>query len=150
MRVLLQRVSEASVIVDQVEIGRIGRGLLLLVGVVADDADADMQWLARKLVQLRIFNDASDVMNLSVKEIDGDILAVSQFTLHASTQKGNRPSYSAAAPPAVAEPIYERFVQVLAGELGKPIATGRFGADMKVALVNDGPVTIALDSRRKE
>ena len=150
MRIVLQRVSEASVTVDGRAVGRIGVGVLLLVGVLADDGDNDMQWLARKIVQLRIFNDTSGVMNLSIKDIGGEVLAVSQFTLHASTQKGNRPSYSAAAPPDVARPLYERFIETLERELAKPVVTGVFGADMKVALVNDGPVTIALDSRRRE
>ncbi len=150
MRIVIQRVSEARVTVEERVVGSIQRGLLILVGVLADDTDADMEWLARKAVQLRIFDDDSAVMNLSVKDVGGEILAVSQFTLHASTQKGNRPSYSAAAPPDLARPLYERFMAVLAREFGKPIATGEFGANMQVSLVNDGPVTIAMDSRRKE
>jgi D-aminoacyl-tRNA deacylase len=150
MRILIQRVSEARVTVGERVTGEIGRGLLILVGVIAEDTEADMDWLARKAVQLRIFDDENGVMNLSVKDTGGDVLAVSQFTLHASTQKGNRPSYSAAAPPDVARPLYEKFVEVLARELGKPLRTGEFGANMQVSLVNDGPVTIWLDSMRRE
>lgn len=150
MRLLLQRVSEARVTVGGEVTGAIGPGLLILVGAMAEDGEDDIAWLARKAAQLRIFNDAQGVMNLSIKDVGGDALAVSQFTLYASTQKGNRPSYSGAAPPAVARPLYERFVQVLAAELGRPVATGVFGADMRVALINDGPVTLWLDSRRRE
>jgi len=149
MRLLLQRVTEASVKVDGQVVGRIGAGLLILVGVQASDTEEDILWLARKSANLRIFNDANGVMNLSVKDINGEVLAVSQFTLYASTQKGNRPSYSDAAPPPVAESLYVRFVQSLESELGRPVETGRFGADMKVSLVNDGPVTLWLDSRKR-
>ncbi|MBM3395230.1 MAG: D-tyrosyl-tRNA(Tyr) deacylase [Betaproteobacteria bacterium] len=149
MRLLLQRVTEASVKVDGQVVGRIGAGLLILVGVQASDTEEDILWLARKSANLRIFNDANGVMNLSVKDINGEVLTVSQFTLYASTQKGNRPSYSDAAPPPVAEPLYVRFVRSLESELGRPVETGRFGADMKVSLVNDGPVTLWLDSRKR-
>ena len=150
MRVLLQRVSEASVTVDGRVTGRIGPGLLALVGIAPDDAASDRAWLARKVVQLRIFADADGVMNRSVQESGGEILAVSQFTLHASVRKGNRPSYSGAAAPAVAEPQFDAFVAELAGLLGKPVATGVFGAMMQVALVNDGPVTILMDSKARD
>lgn len=150
MRLLIQRVTQASVTVDGQVVGAIGPGLLILVGVMAADTDEDMTWLARKAVQLRIFNDAQGVMNRSLRDVGGEALAVSQFTLYASTQKGNRPSYSGAAPPAVAQPIYEHFVRMLETELGRPVATGVFGADMQVTLINDGPVTIWLDSRSRE
>jgi D-tyrosyl-tRNA(Tyr) deacylase len=150
VRILIQRVVSASVTVDERTVGEIGVGLLILVGVIAEDTEEDLEWLARKAVQLRIFDDAAGMMNRSVKEIGGEILAVSQFTLHASTQKGNRPSYSAAAPPNRARPLYEKFVSALTRELGKPVATGDFGAHMRVSLVNDGPVTIWLDSKRRE
>lgn len=150
MRLLIQRVTQASVTVDGQVVGAIGPGLLILVGVMAADTDEDMTWLARKAVQLRIFNDAQGVMNRSLRDVGGEALAVSQFTLYASTQKGNRPSYSGAAPPAVAQPMYERFVRMLETELGRPVATGVFGADMQVTLINDGPVTIWLDSRSRE
>ena len=149
MRVLLQRVSEARVTVDGAVTGAIGRGLLLLAGVVDDDTPEDRAWLARKIVQLRIFDDEAGVMNRSVQEIGGDVLAVSQFTLHASTRKGNRPSYAAAARPEIARPQFDAFVAELATLLGKPVATGVFGAMMQVALVNDGPVTIWLDSKER-
>ncbi len=150
MRALVQRVSEASVRVGDQTVGAIGAGLVVLGGMAADDADDDIDWIARKIVALRIFDDDAGVMNRSVADTGGDILAISQFTLFASTRKGNRPSWSGAAPPGIAQPKFAAFVAALARELGKPVATGVFGADMKVALVNDGPVTIALDSRRRE
>jgi D-tyrosyl-tRNA(Tyr) deacylase len=146
MRVLLQRVREARVTVDGHAVGAIGAGLLLLVGVHVDDTPDDRAWLVRKVLALRIFDDQNGVMNRSVQEVGGDLLAVSQFTLHASTRKGNRPSYSAAAPPTVAAPAFDAFVIELAAAAGRPVATGTFGANMQVALVNDGPVTIWLDS----
>ncbi len=147
MRVLLQRVAEAAVSVEGDVVGRIDAGLLVLVGIGADDTRDDIDWLCRKIVALRVFNDANGQMNRSVLEAGGEILAVSQFTLHASCRKGNRPSYSRAARPEQAEPMYLDFVQVLALALGKPVARGQFGADMQVSLVNDGPVTIWLDSK---
>ena len=150
MRVVLQRVSRASVAVDARVTGEIGRGLLVLAGAAADDADEDRDWLARKIVQLRVFPDDEGVMNRSVADVGGEVLAVSQFTLYASTRKGNRPSWSGAAPPEVARPLFDAFVAALARELGRPVPTGVFGADMQVALVNDGPVTIAIDSRARE
>jgi D-aminoacyl-tRNA deacylase len=150
MRALLQRVSEARVSVEGVVTGAIGPGLLVLAGVGEQDTPEDRAWLARKIVQLRIFDDDAGVMNRSVQEIGGDLLAVSQFTLHASTRKGNRPSYSAAARPEIARPAFEAFVAELSALLGKPVPTGVFGAMMQVALVNDGPVTIWLDSKQRE
>lgn len=150
MRVVIQRVSEASVTIDNKINGQIELGLLVLVGVEDSDTAEDIQWLCNKIVNLRIFNDANGVMNCSVKDVDGSILLISQFTLHASTKKGNRPSYIKAAKPDIAIPIYESFKSVIAEELGKPIQTGIFGADMKVALLNDGPVTILIDSKNKE
>jgi len=150
MRVVIQRVSEASVTIDQKVNGQIGNGLLVLVGIEDADTLEDIQWLSNKIVNLRIFNDAEGVMNCSVKDINGDILVVSQFTLHASTKKGNRPSYIKASKPTIAIPVYESFKKVIAEELGKPIQTGIFGADMKVSLLNDGPVTILIDSKNKE
>jgi D-tyrosyl-tRNA(Tyr) deacylase len=150
MRALIQRVAEASVRVDGRIVGAIGPGLLVLAGVAADDAAADREWLAHKIVSLRIFADDTGVMNRSVLETGGDILAVSQFTLYASTRKGNRPSWSAAAAPGIAEPAFAAFVATLAATLGRPVAAGVFGADMAVGLVNDGPVTIWLDSRARE
>jgi D-tyrosyl-tRNA(Tyr) deacylase len=150
MRVLLQRVSAAAVAVDGREVARIGPGLLLLAGVGPDETEAELDWLARKVVQMRIFPDAEGKMNRSVLDIGGELLAVSQFTLHASTAKGNRPSFTGAAPGPVAQPVFERFVALLESALGKPVPTGVFGADMKISLVNDGPVTIWLDSRSRE
>lgn len=150
MRVVVQRVGSARVEVGGEAVGRIGRGLLLLVGVEPADGDTDIAWLCGKIARLRIFPDDSGVMNRSLAEIGGEALAVSQFTLFASTRKGNRPSWSRAAPPPVAEPLFERFVASLAAELGRPVPTGRFGADMQVHLVNDGPVTLCLDSRAPE
>jgi D-tyrosyl-tRNA(Tyr) deacylase len=150
MRLLIQRVSEASVTIDKKVKSAIGKGVLVLVGIGNDDDKTDLEWLTRKLLNLRIFNDENEVMNLSVKDIDGDILVISQFTLHASTKKGNRPSYIKAAKPEISIPLYEQFVQHIEKEFGKTIGTGAFGADMKVALVNDGPVTIWVDSKAKE
>lgn len=150
MRAIVQRVTHATVSVDGKVTGAIGRGLLLLVGIEAADGSAEVVWLARKAVSLRIFNDDAGVMNLSVRDVGGDILAVSQFTLYASTRKGNRPSYSNAAPPALAEPVFGQLVAAVAQALGRPVPTGIFGADMAVDLCNDGPVTIWLDSRLRE
>ena len=150
MRLLVQRVREASVVVDGATIARIGMGMLVLAGVARDDTADDSDWLARKLVELRIFDDEQGVMNRSVLDVAGDVLAVSQFTLYASTRKGNRPSWSRAAPPEAAAPHFEAFVAELTARLGRPVATGQFGANMQVALVNDGPVTIWLDSRNRE
>jgi len=150
MRAVIQRVSEASVTIAGQVKGAIGRGLLVLVAVEDADTDADREWLAGKLVRLRIFPDDAGLMNRSVQDVGGEILVVSQFTLFASTQKGNRPSYLRAARPEVAIPKYEAFVTQLSKELGKPVATGEFGADMQVALLNDGPVTITMDTRARE
>ena len=150
MRVVVQRVLEANVAVDGRITGAIGRGLLVLAGAAPDDTSEDRDWLARKIVQLRVFADDEGVMNRSVADVGGELLAVSQFTLYASTRKGNRPSWSGAAAPAVARPMFDAFVAALARELGTPVPTGVFGADMQVALVNDGPVTIAMDSRARE
>jgi D-tyrosyl-tRNA(Tyr) deacylase len=150
VRALVQRVREASVEADERITGAIGQGLLVLAAVAADDTSDDRTWIARKIVSMRIFDDAAGVMNRSVRDIGGDVLAVSQFTLFASTRKGNRPSLSGAAPPAIAKPGFDAFVTALGAELGKLVATGVFGAAMKIALVNDGPVTIWLDSRARE
>ena len=150
MRVVIQRVSSASVVVDQAVVGSIGKGLMVLLGVEHDDTEEDATWLAGKLVQMRIFADAEDKMNLNVQDVDGEVLVVSQFTLHASTKKGNRPSFIRAARPEKAIPLYEFFLQTLEQLMGKRVAKGIFGADMKVSLVNDGPVTITMDSRSRE
>ena len=150
MRALVQRVREARVTADGRLAGAIGRGLLVLAGVAGDDGSDDRDWLARKIVQMRISADDAGIMNRSVRDVGGGVLAVSQFTLYASTRKGNRPSWSGAAAPEIAQPAFDAFVAALARELGKPVATGVFGADMDVALVNDGPVTIWLDSRLRE
>jgi len=150
MRIVIQRVSEASVTVDDNITGAISAGLLVLVGIEDADTDEDIQWISKKIVQLRIFNDEDGVMNKSVQDIAGDILLVSQFTLHAATKKGNRPSYIKASKGDIAIPIYERLIKQLEQELGKPIQTGIFGADMKVRLLNDGPVTIIIDSKNKD
>ena len=150
MRALIQRVREASVSVDGRIVGAIGPGLVVLAAMAADDGEADRDWLARKIVALRIFDDGEGVMNRSVVDAAGAILAVSQFTLFASTKKGNRPSWSGAAPPEIAKPKFDAFVAALERELGKAVATGLFGAAMQVALVNDGPVTIWVDSRQRE
>lgn len=150
MRIVIQRVSEASVEIEQNIVAQINQGLLVLVGIEEEDNIEDINWLVSKIINLRIFADENEVMNLSVKDIAGEIIAVSQFTLHALTKKGNRPSYIKAAKPDIAIPMYEKFVQQLETELGKKIQTGQFGADMKVTLVNDGPVTIIIDSKNKE
>lgn len=150
MRALVQRVRVAAVAVEGSTVAAIGPGLLVLAGIAADDNDDDRDWLARKIVSLRIFDDDAGTMNRSVVEAGGEILAVSQFTLFASTKKGNRPSWSAAAPPEIASLKFDAFAAALAVALGKPVPTGVFGAMMRVALVNDGPVTIWLDTRRRE
>ena len=150
MRALLQRVLEARVVVDGRVTGAIGPGLLVLAGLTDGDGADDRDWLVRKIVQLRVFDDAAGVMNHSVVDAGGEILAVSQFTLYASTRKGNRPSYAAAARPEIARPGFDAFVAALAAALGRPVQAGVFGAHMQVALVNDGPVTIWLDSRERE
>jgi D-tyrosyl-tRNA(Tyr) deacylase len=150
MRAIIQRVSQASVTVDGKITGSIQKGLLVLLGVEDADIDEDIAWLGSKIINLRIFDDHEGVMNLSVKETEGDILIVSQFTLFANTKKGNRPSYIRASKPPVAIPMYEKMINTLQNELGRPVQTGIFGADMKVALVNDGPVTIFIDSKSRE
>ena len=150
MRLLIQRVKNASVSVGGDELSRIGQGLLVLVGVGVEDTDEDMEYLAGKLVRLRIFDDGQGVMNLDVRQVGGEVLVVSQFTLQASTRKGNRPSYVRAAPEAVSRPMYERFTARVAELLGREVPTGEFGADMQVALVNDGPETIWIDSKMRD
>ena len=150
MRALVQRVREASVAVDGHVTGAICPGALIFVGVTDGDSEDDREWLVHKIVNLRIFNDSAGVMNCSVKEVGGDILLVSQFTLHASTKKGNRPSYIRASKPDIAIPLYTKMISQLEADLGKAIGTGEFGADMKVELLNDGPVTIVMDSKNKE
>ena len=150
MRAVIQRVLEASVRVDGKEISSVGAGLLILLGVEDGDGAEDVAWLAGKVARMRIFSDAEGKMNLSVAETGGGVIVVSQFTLHASTKKGNRPSFLKSAAPAVSEPLYEGFCGALEQELGKPVGRGIFGADMKVALVNDGPVTILIDTRARE
>ncbi|WP_310378816.1 D-aminoacyl-tRNA deacylase [Flavobacterium sp.] len=150
MKVVLQRVSQASVTIDTKIVAKIQNGLLVLLGIEDADSQEDTNWLCQKIANLRIFGDENNVMNLSVKDIDGEIIVVSQFTLQALTKKGNRPSYIKASKPEIAIPLYESFVTQLETELGKKIQTGIFGADMKVSLVNDGPVTIIMDSKNKQ
>ncbi|MTH16902.1 D-aminoacyl-tRNA deacylase [Flavobacterium sp. LC2016-01] len=150
MRIVIQRVSEASVTVDGQKTADIKKGLLILVGIEDADNQEDIDWLAGKIIKMRIFGDENDVMNCSVQDIDGEIIVVSQFTLHASTKKGNRPSYIKAAKPDFAVPTYERFVEALEKEFNKKVQTGIFGADMKVSLLNDGPVTIVMDSKNRD
>lgn len=150
MRTVIQRVTNASVTVESKVVAEIQKGLLVFVGIEEADTQEDLDWLVTKIAQLRIFNDENEVMNLSVQDIDGDVLVVSQFTLHAATKKGNRPSYIKAAKPDFAIPMYERFVKALESKLGKKVPTGIFGADMKVLLLNDGPVTILIDSKNRE
>lgn len=150
MRVLIQRASEASVKIDGKIHGEIGRGFVILVGIESEDTRDDIDWLVRKIIGLRIFNDEDGKMNHSIVDIEGKFLVISQFTLHASTKKGNRPSYIKAARPEVAIPLYEDFIQILRKESGLKVETGSFGADMKVQLINDGPVTIWIDSKNRE
>jgi D-tyrosyl-tRNA(Tyr) deacylase len=150
MKVVLQRVAQASVTIDNIIVADIQKGLLVLVGIEDADTQEDIDWLVGKITKIRIFDDENHVMNLSIQDIDGDVIVVSQFTLQASTKKGNRPSYIKAAKPEVAIPLYENFVKHLEKELGKKVQTGIFGTDMKVLLLNDGPVTIQMDSKNKE
>jgi len=150
MRAVIQRVSKASVTINGKIHAKINDGLLVLLGIEDADTKEDGEWLSGKIVNLRIFNDENGVMNVSIKEIDGEILLISQFTLHASTKKGNRPSYIKASKPAIAVPLYQKMIQQLSNDLGKSIQTGEFGADMKVELLNDGPVTIVMDTKSKE
>lgn len=149
MIAVTQRVSEASVTIEGKIKSQIAKGLLVLLGIEETDSLEDIEWLAGKIVNLRIFNDADGVMNVSVKDVGGDIIVVSQFTLHASTKKGNRPSYIKAAKPEIAVPLYKKFIDVISTHLSKPVQTGEFGADMKVRLLNDGPVTILMDTKNK-
>lgn len=150
MRVVIQRVKNASVRVDEQVVGAIDHGLLLLLGITQEDSTEDIEWLCRKIVQMRIFGDENDLMNKSLLDIDGEVLVISQFTLHASTKKGNRPSFIAAARPEQAIPLYEQFINVIQDYVPKKVQTGIFGADMKVNLLNDGPVTITMDSKNRE
>jgi D-tyrosyl-tRNA(Tyr) deacylase len=150
MRAVVQRVSKAQVIVDNEKVSQINMGVMILLGIEEADTMEDIQWLSKKIANLRIFNDADGVMNKSLIEVQGNAIVVSQFTLHAATKKGNRPSYIKAAKPAIAIPRYEQFVQQLQKDLGRKVGTGIFGADMKVELVNDGPVTIIIDTKNKE
>lgn len=150
MKAVIQRVSQSSVTIEGEVVASIQKGLLILVGIEDADTKDDIEWLSTKIVNLRIFGDESDVMNLSVKDLNGDIIIVSQFTLHASTKKGNRPSYIKAAKPDIAIPIYNQFIQQIEKDLEKKVQTGQFGADMKVSLINDGPVTIIIDTKNKE
>ncbi|UHG89946.1 D-aminoacyl-tRNA deacylase [Spirosoma oryzicola] len=149
MLAVIQRVSQASVTIDNTVKGQIGTGFLILLGITHTDSREDVEWLSKKIVGMRVFNDADDKMNLDLTTVGGDILLISQFTLHASTKKGNRPSFIEAARPEVAIPLYEAMISQLTTDLGKPIQTGEFGADMKVSLLNDGPVTIVVDSKNR-
>jgi D-aminoacyl-tRNA deacylase len=150
MKAVIQRVIHSTVTIDNKVVAAISHGLLVLLGIEETDTQEDMNWLVSKIINLRIFNDENQVMNLSLKDCNGDMIIVSQFTLHASTKKGNRPSYIKAAKPEIAIPLYEKFIAQMEMELGKKVQTGQFGADMKVALVNDGPVTIIIDTKNKE
>jgi len=149
MKIIIQRVLEASVIVKKETISEISKGFLILLGIGNEDTTEDINWLTNKICNLRIFDDKNDVMNLSLKDIDGEVIIVSQFTLMASTKKGNRPSYIKAAKPEISIPLYEAFIKQLESDLGKKVGTGVFGADMKIALINDGPVTISIDSKNR-
>jgi len=150
MKAVIQRVSQASVTINNEKIADINLGLLILVGIEDADTTEDIDWLTAKISQLRIFNDENEVMNKSVQDVNGDIIVVSQFTLHASTKKGNRPSYLKASKPDIAIPLYEAFINSMEKSIGKKVQTGQFGADMKVSLINDGPVTIIIDTKNKE
>ena len=150
MKAVLQRVSKSSVTIDEKIVASIQKGIVILLGIEESDTNEDIEWLSSKIVNLRIFDDTNGVMNLSVKEISGELIVVSQFTLHASTKKGNRPSYIKAAKPEIAIPLYEKFIHQITLDLGKNVQTGQFGADMKVGLINDGPVTILIDTKNKE
>lgn len=150
MRAIIQRVTRCSVVIDGKTFSTIGPGLLVLLGIEDADTEADVEWLSGKIVNLRVFDDSDGVMNVSVKDKGGEILLVSQFTLHASTKKGNRPSYIKASKPEIAIPLYEKMMVRLSADLGKPVSTGQFGADMKVDLLNDGPVTIFIDTKNRE
>ena len=150
MKVVIQRVSKASVTIDGNKVASIGSGLLILLGIVEEDTHEDIKWLSNKIVNLRVFGDKNMVMNLSLTDVHGHVIVVSQFTLHASTKKGNRPSYIRAAKPETAIPLYETFIKQLESDLGKRVQTGQFGADMQVHLINDGPVTIIIDSKNRE
>jgi D-aminoacyl-tRNA deacylase len=150
MRVVIQRVTEASVLINNAEKRSIGQGLLILLGIEDSDSEEDIYWLCGKIARLRIFGDKQGVMNLSVDDVSGQIMVISQFTLHASTKKGNRPSYIRASKPENAIPLYEKFIQILQTEIKSPVVSGEFGAYMQVALLNDGPVTIMIDSKNKE
>lgn len=150
MKIVIQRVSKASVVINKKEVASIKQGLLVLLGIVNEDSQDDIDWLCNKIVNLRVFSDENGIMNTSLLDSNGDIIVVSQFTLHASTKKGNRPSYMKAAKPDIAIPIYENIVSTLQNTLGKPVQTGEFGADMRVHLINDGPVTIIIDSKNRE
>ena len=150
MKVVIQRVSEASVTINGIKVANIQKGLLVLAGFEDADTNDDLDWMTSKIANLRIFDDENHVMNLSLKDIDGEMIIVSQFTLQASTKKGNRPSYLKAAKPEIAIPFYESFIKQMEAELGKKVQTGKFGTDMKVALLNDGPVTIVIDTKNKE
>lgn len=150
MRTVIQRVSQASVTIEKIEKASIGDGFLILLGIEQEDAEEDILWLCKKIAALRVFSDEAGLMNLSIQDIQGEIIVVSQFTLFASTKKGNRPSFIRSARPEIAIPLYERFVEVLRQESARPVQTGEFGADMKVSLLNDGPVTILMDSKNKE
>lgn len=149
MKAVIQRVNEASVTIEGNVVAQINQGLLILIGIEDSDNQEDINWLTTKIANLRILADENEVMNLSVKDINGDIIVVSQFTLHAATKKGNRPSYLKAAKPEIAIPVYENFVSQMENEIGKKVQTGQFGADMKVALINDGPVTIIIDTKNR-
>jgi D-tyrosyl-tRNA(Tyr) deacylase len=150
MKTVIQRVSKASVTIEGKKVASITNGLLILLGIIDEDSNEDISWLSNKIVNLRIFPDTEGVMNQSLKDVSGDAIVVSQFTLHANTKKGNRPSYIKAAKPEIAIPLYEAFVKQLESDLGKTVQTGEFGADMKVELLNDGPVTIIMDTKNKE
>lgn len=150
MKIVIQRVSKASVTINDKKVANIKNGLLILLGIVNEDTQEDINYLTRKIANLRIFNDENDVMNKSLIDIDGEVVVVSQFTLQASTKKGNRPSYLKAAKPHIAVPLYEKFISTLEKEINKKVQTGKFGADMKVELLNDGPITIIIDSKNKE